>query len=484
MRRLSSLKSVLLTHELAFLFLVAVTGALGGTWAYFWQKNSAEFVRLNELTYLSQQIRGDLFRQIKEVLYARMVENPEAFELYGSYSRLMDQHFNGLRRLADRHDEDEAVQGLQEAYRVLQSDMNHIFSDPYLPTQTVRIKVLDPRYEQELVGGFESALSKFTDVIQGEHRAIDQTLQRWTQIGPILLPLPILLAVGLIILARRWLQRGFVGPMAAAMAGAQRISRDELQQPIPEQGVDEMVDLARTINHMAGELSRSRDALVESEKNSALGALVPVVAHNIRNPLASIRASAQLLEHAEQPGEISEIKNAIIDTVDRLGRWVSALVSYLHPLKPAPVRRQPTQLLETALKLLQPRLDEREIQIAREAWDTEATVEVDPDLMEQAFYALLSNAVDASPMSGVLTIAATAHDAEFEIIIADQGTGIPFQPEPKGLTPGPSTKRFGTGLGIPVAFKVCRAHGWRLDFQRGEQSGTRIVITAPLTSSE
>lgn len=360
----------MLAQELAFLFLVAVTGALGGTWAYFWQKNSAELVRLNELTYLSQQIRGDLFRQIKEVLYARMVENPEAFELYGSYSRLMDQHFKDLRQLADRGDERQAIQGLQQAYRILQSDMNHIFSDPYLPTQSVRIKVLDPRYEQELVGGFEAALSKFSGVIQAEHQVIDQTLRRWTRIAPVVLPLPIILALTLIVLARRWLRRGFVEPMAAVMAGAQRISRDELQQPLPERGVDEMVDLARTINHMAGELARSRDALVESEKNSALGALVPVVAHNIRNPLATIRASAQLLEHADQPAEVAEIKNAIVDTVDRLERWVSALVSYLHPLKPAPVRRRPTQLLDAALTLLQPRLAEKRLEIRKEPWDT------------------------------------------------------------------------------------------------------------------
>ncbi len=469
----------MLAQELAFLFLVAVTGALGGTWAYFWQKNSAELVRLNELTYLSQQIRGDLFRQIKEVLYARMVENPEAFELYGSYSRLMDQHFKDLRQLADRGDERQAIQGLQQAYRILQSDMNHIFSDPYLPTQSVRIKVLDPRYEQELVGGFEAALSKFSGVIQAEHQVIDQTLRRWTRIAPVVLPLPIILALTLIVLARRWLRRGFVEPMAAVMAGAQRISRDELQQPLPERGVDEMVDLARTINHMAGELARSRDALVESEKNSALGALVPVVAHNIRNPLATIRASAQLLEHADQPAEVAEIKNAIVDTVDRLERWVSALVSYLHPLKPAPVRRRPTQLLDAALTLLQPRLAEKRLEIRKEPWDTEAEVEVDADLMEQALYGLLSNAVDASPEGGVLTVGAAARGASLEIIVADQGPGMPFLPEPRGLKPGPSTKRFGTGLGIPVAYKVCRAHGWQLEFKRNEPSGTRVVITAP-----
>ncbi len=99
--------------------------------------------------------------------------------------------------------------------------------------------------------------------------------------------------------------------------------------------------------------------------------------------------------------------------------------------------------------------------------------------MEQALYGLLSNAVDASPEGGVLTVGAAARGASLEIIVADQGPGMPFLPEPRGLKPGPSTKRFGTGLGIPVAYKVCRAHGWQLEFKRNEPSGTRVVITAP-----
>jgi nitrogen-specific signal transduction histidine kinase len=76
------------------------------------------------------------------------------------------------------------------------------------------------------------------------------------------------------------------------------------------------------------------------------------------------------------------------------------------------------------------------------------------------------------------------HDADVLMMIEDQGPGMPFQPEPKGLTPGPSTKRFGTGLGIPVAFKVCRAHGWNLDFKPGENGGTRITISGPVTQAQ
>ncbi|MGQ0657714.1 MAG: ATP-binding protein [Chromatiales bacterium] len=481
---LRSLKGLLLAHELAFLFLVIVAGALGGTWAYFWQKNSAELFRLNQLTYSSLQIRSDLFRQIKEVTYARLTENTDALALYGDYSRQIDRHFNTLRQLAAAPDENAAVQAMQQAYRVLQSDMNNIFSDPYLISRVVPIRILDLQYEQTLVGDFEVALRRFEQILRAKQKRLDATLATWTRYAPILVPLPILVAIALIVAARRWLRRGFVQPMAAVMSGARLISKGDLNHVIPRGGVQEMTDLEEAINQMAVDLARSRDALVESEKSSALGALIPVVAHNIRNPLASIRASAQLLDHADQPQDIGDIRKAIIDTVDRLGRWVSALVSYLHPLKPQPVRRNLTVLLEAAVSLLQDRLGEKGVRVERGEWDTSTQVRVDPDLMEQALYALVSNAIDASPAGGTVTLAASGRGEEFLLSISDEGPGLPFQPQPTGLTPGPSTKRFGTGLGIPVAFKVCKAHGWKLKFERGDNCGTRVIITAPVTIEE
>lgn len=481
LRRLS-LKSLLLGHELVFLFLVAFMGALAVGWAYYWHQTAAESVRLNELNYIAQQVRSDLFRQIKEVTFARLTEDAEALALYGEHSRRIDKHFNTMRQLAANRDEDEAIQGMQEKYRVAQNDMNRIFADPYLIIHVLPIRIIDPRYEQALVGDFEKALQGFEAIIRKEQQRLDLTLARWTKYVPWVLPVPILLAVVLTLIARRWLQRGFVRPVGAIMRGARLISEGRFEHVIAREGVQEMVELAQAINQMAVDLARSREALVESEKSAALGSLVPVVAHNIRNPLASIRASAQLLDHAEDPADVRDIKKAIIDTVDRLGRWVSALVSYLHPLKPHRVRKAPVQLMEAALDLLKPRLQEKHMTVVREEWDAEAQFEVDPDLMEQAIYALMVNAVDASPEGAPLTVRAFRRADRFFIAIEDRGAGLPFQPNPSGLTPGPSTKRFGTGLGIPVAFKVCRAHGWKLEFETGENGGTRAVICVPTQS--
>ena len=62
----------------------------------------------------------------------------------------------------------------------------------------------------------------------------------------------------------------------------------------------------------------------------------------------------------------------------------------------------------------------------------------------------------------------------------DEGPGLPFEPEPSGLGPGPTTKRYGTGLGIPFAYKVAEAHGFRLQFSRVPEGGTRVSFYMPL----
>lgn len=479
MQATQSLRRLLLWHELAFLVLVAVTGAMGGAWAYFWQQSSAESIRLNTLAHGAQDIRSMLFRQIKEVALARLRDDPGAQQVYGDFYRQIQDSFNSLRRRSTSRAEDYAIQHMQEAYSRLQSDMHEIFDDPYLLNRIVRIKILDPSYEQELVQGFEQAFRNFRGLLNQQLERQERRITLWTQYAPYIVPLPILVALALLLVSRASLTRGFVQPMQVIMSGTRLMSAGELAHRLPEGGVAEVADLARSINQMAQELAVIRDALVESERQAALGALVPVVAHNIRNPLATIRASAQLLEHADDKAEAHEITGAIIETVDRLGRWVSALVSYLHPLLPQLKPTAACELLEAIVELIRPRLSERSLTIVQQPWRSEAIVAVDSDLMEQALYGLLSNAVDASPAGASIRLGVADTPASVTITIEDHGGGMPFLPVPGDLAPGPSTKRFGTGLGIPVAFKVCKAHGWTLDFEVIDNVGTIVTVTAP-----
>ena len=91
---LDSLRKLLLAQEVAFLLLLAVTGLLGGLSAYFWQQNSEESVRLNGLSFVTEQIRSELFQQIQAAIRARLLEDVRSLELYGEYSRRIDKNFN------------------------------------------------------------------------------------------------------------------------------------------------------------------------------------------------------------------------------------------------------------------------------------------------------------------------------------------------------------------------------------------------------
>lgn len=475
-----SLRRLLLTHEIALLLLVMVTGLLTGAATYYWQKTSAESVRINNMIYITEQLRGELFRQIQEVIRARILEDPRAVKLYEEYSQQIGRGFNQLRRNSRSHQEDLAVQGLEKSYREIQQDMNKISNDPYAVGYVERMKILDPKFSQRMVAKFEDNYHEFKTLLSEKHEALELTREHWIRLAPILIPAIIVIALLLVVTTRRTLHREFVKPVATVTEGASVMSRGDLQHRIPEEGVTEIAAIASSVNRMAADLAASRDALIDSEKQAALGALVPAVAHNIRNPLASIRATAQMLDETTDKDELHESGEAIIETIDRLERWVNALVSYLHPLQPSFRMMKASHLIDAVQSMLRPKLQEKDIRVERVNWQEDMELKVDPDLMEQALSGLLANAVDASPRNGHVRIIFERAPDRFIMRIQDSGAGIPFTPEPRNLEPGPSTKRFGTGLGIPVAFKICQTHGWDLKFSRREEGGTEVAIAVPL----
>ncbi|MEM7543031.1 MAG: HAMP domain-containing sensor histidine kinase [Pseudomonadota bacterium] len=475
-----SLRRVMLVHEIAFLLLVMVTGGLAGAWAYYWQQSSQETIRLNALARTAQEIQSDQFRQLQEVALAGLRDDNSAPEVLRRYSRIIRENLNELRRRSINRAEDYSVQELQEAFSKLQLSLRQILDDPFALNRLLRSKMLDPNFEQEFVREFDASFGRFMDLLRKQLAEQEQSTQRWLSLAPWAFPIPVLFAVLLLMFSRRRLRTDFVRPMHRVLAGVAQMREGELDHRIDAAGVTEISELADGINDMALELSSSRDALLDQERQSALGALVPVVAHNIRNPLAAIRANAQLLEGNETVDEVQETRDAIIQTVDRLGRWVNALVAYLHPLKPSFCERTLSTIVDDVIALTASRADESGIVIARGDWDDSLLVRVDPDLMEQAIDALLANAIDASRPEQVVTVSVAREAGKASLTIRDQAGGLPFVPKPTELSPGPSTKRFGTGLGLPIAFKICKAHNWSLDFLIREHEGTDAVLLAPL----
>lgn len=480
MAKTRSLKDLLLVHELIFILLVALAGGAGGIGIHLWDRSSQESQRINHLIQEIQQTRGDLYRQMKEIFDAYFLADPQARQEYHTYTLSIKKHFTQLSDLAEGEEELAAIAALNDSYDAFVRETSSIFNRSEKLSPDALEKTLNSDLESGVFQRYEIVSARAERLLIAKQLELKQRLHDTKRTAIALLAIPLLLAVLLLLFSRMFLKRAIVKPIEDVLHATTEISAGRLEHKAPEGGAAELVTLASAINHMAEELAHSQEALIRTEKQAAQGLLVPMLAHNIRNPLASIRATAQVADSNELDADIREALQGIMSTVDRLERWTGSLLAYLHPLKPHPSHTNLQQIVEGALTPLQQKLRERSVDIHLPAWHThEGSMYTDEHLLEQALYNLLLNAIEAAPAGSAVAIQTDISQTTVILLIADRGPGMPFTPDPRSISPGPTTKRFGTGLGIPFAFKVCEALAGDLTFTARPGGGTQIRLSLP-----
>lgn len=483
MQRTRSIRQLLLFHEIIFVLLIALAGIAGSTAFHYWQQTSQESLRINRLIQEIQQARGDLYRQMKELFDAYLLNDARAQEEYDGYTRAVQQHFEQLRVLAQGQNERDAIDRLHASYGEFLRETGDILKNySGAPNERVR-KAIHTDLESGVFTRYETLSNYAERLLRAKQAELEQKLSQMQRTATLLLVATAVFAAVLLVFSRLFLQRAIARPISEIQRATSEISAGRLEYRVPEHGAAELATLAAAINRMADDLAHSQEILVRSEKQIAQGALVPMLAHNIRNPLASIRASAQVASSPELDEETRETFRDIIDTVDRLERWTSSLLAYLHPLRPQLRPCALQSILDGAARPLQQRLRERNVALDLPEAEGSDRIVVDEHLLEQALYNLLLNAVEASPEGGVVEVGRRTHAGGVEVQILDRGAGMPFAPAAGSFSPGPSTKRFGTGLGIPFAFKVTEALGGKLEFGMRRGGGTRVVLWLPHRTS-
>lgn len=474
-----SLRDLLLVHELIFIALILLAVAGGGYGIYLWDKSAKESQRIHYLIQEIQQTRGDLYRQMKELFDTFFLEDADAKNEYNTYTQSILKHFGQLDKLAVGAEEKQAISNLENNYKRFVNEAPALFYRYQASPNDASRKLLYKDMETGIFSRYEAVSKRAEDLLTLKQNELKTRLDEAKQVAIAVLLIPILLAGLLLVLSRLFLKRAIVNPIKAMMQATSEISAGNLQHKVPETGAAELATLSQEINKMANELQTSRDALVRTEKQAAMGLLVPMLAHNIRNPLASIRATAQVLDDPTHDDDTRESLHGIINTVDRLERWTGALLAYLHPIKPQLKPTRFDSILDGALLPLAQKIRDKQINIIKHINHVDAEILTDEHLLEQVFYNLILNAIDASPKGSNITIDAQLNNNIFTSTISDGGAGMPFTPDPHAVSPGPSTKRFGTGLGIPFAFKVCEVLSGAIVFEAALPHGTRITLTLP-----
>jgi len=267
--------------------------------------------------------------------------------------------------------------------------------------------------------------------------------------------------------------RDEIGELARAFAGM----TDNLRQ-----SRSDMVQLNRELGTKISQLERTQAQLVQSEKLASIGEMAAAVAHGLRNPLASLRAAAQVVRrHPDSPSS-SEHLDAIIEEVDRLDRRISHLLSFSRPAPFRPTSESVPRLVEALLPAFAEQLRERGVKLAVEIPPSLPEVRVDPIQVEQVLVELISNALDAMPEGGRLRIGAELSEAgigpEVAIEVSDTGRGIPDNVLPSVCEPFFTTRSDGTGLGLAIAKRYVEQNGGRLEIGSGP-AGTTVRIRLP-----
>ncbi len=246
---------------------------------------------------------------------------------------------------------------------------------------------------------------------------------------------------------------------------------------------------------------RIQAEIIRMDRMASLGVLSAGIAHEIRNPLAGIKAMAQSLEDElkDDPAKL-EYTARILRQVNRLDKLLRAFFSYARPARPDPTRCAIGKIVNEVLPLIHSRMKDQDIIFEQKYASDLADVFVDQNQIQQVLLNLFINAIDAMPKGGKLLVKAKnsqsgipildrrnriptlLSEKYIEITVSDTGTGI--APEELELIFNPffTTKSQGTGLGLSIVYQIIKEHGGQINVQSELGKGTEFKILLPAAS--
>jgi signal transduction histidine kinase len=295
----------------------------------------------------------------------------------------------------------------------------------------------------------------------------------------------IVVATGLGVLAMILVSQAVARRVTAPIERLVRFTRDvsagDARRRMPA-GEDEVGRLAASFNEMLDRLDVSRDALVKSEKLGLAGLLAARVAHDIRNPLSSIKMQTQLLR-ARLPGEEhAAALDAVLHDVAQVEFVIGDLLELARPGELRPSATSVNEVVREALHQVSPQLEYRKIRTDASLDGSLPDIPLDSARFKLALLNVIVNAADAMPAGGTLEVSTTRDSvaSAIQVEVCDDGAGIDPAMLNRVFDPFASTKRDGVGLGLVNARAIVEMHGGVIRLAPRKPKGTRVTMTLPI----
>jgi two-component system, NtrC family, sensor histidine kinase HydH len=296
------------------------------------------------------------------------------------------------------------------------------------------------------------------------------------------------------VLLTLWLVRNLQAGVRKIESSLQDLESD-LNSQIPTGSDPEEIErIAQAINRLGTSLKENidrekqiEDRLRHAERLAALGRLVAGVAHEVRNPLATIRLRVQMAQREARSPRVDESCAIALEEIERLNGMVNRLLNFARPVRFQPVPTNLKELTEERLNRFAENARRNGIDFKTSFTDDRTLLPIDQSKMAQVFDNVIQNAIEAMTESGgtlwvsvTSTMKSVAGTDKIRVEFRDTGNGISSSMISRIFDPFFTTKPSGTGLGLSICHEFVRAHGGEIQVESAEGDGTSVRIVLPV----
>jgi signal transduction histidine kinase len=250
------------------------------------------------------------------------------------------------------------------------------------------------------------------------------------------------------------------------------------------QEMERTQEAAQRLAESNRELRQAQASLRRSERLAALGQLTAGLAHELRNPLGTIKASAEMLGKQSMKGRpevMAEMAGYILTETDRMNALIASFLDFARPLQIHAVNADLCTVLDDVVRQQSELARSRNVHLVVRTHDASLMFEFDPDLMRLTVGNLVQNAIQASSPQNTVELRAERREKQVMIFVTDEGEGIRKEHLESIFNPFFTTKPQGVGLGLAIVAKIVDEHHGKIDVFSEPGKGTRFEIILPVT---
>lgn len=297
--------------------------------------------------------------------------------------------------------------------------------------------------------------------------------------------------LGALLLAKR-----ITGPLKKLVEATVKISKGHFSQRINITSQDEIGNLARSFNKMSRQLLQARkkeeaanQKLIQAEKLASIGRISAGIAHEIRNPLTSVKLNIQKLMQSDNLDEVEkEHLNISQEGIKYMEKSIKDLLDFTRASELELARFSIEHILEESVKTLADSLALKKVKLKRNFQDELPQVLVDGDKLRQVFLNILRNAYEAVDEGGEITISLSLLKERsrkiIKVVMSDNGCGIPDKEKDVIFELFYTTKTTGIGLGLAIARKIVEQHNGSIQLSENAKKGTSFEILIPVEAPQ